>query len=278
MAWGGKRKYGGGKRFGRKRYKRRGSFRPGSGRRLRSTRFSRRSYAPGLMPESKYADAAYGYGYTNSNAVTAPNGSGTLMLDANGAATTAASQNAGDPVPQAGIISGAGFNQRIGRKIFLKYVSVRMRIYWLQSMQATLSAVATNNVIRVRILLFYDRQPNLTLPAAADVMNVHPGLTVETFQEDKNRDRFVRLFDHTEALTVNNASTPTWNDSSVKTVNKVIKIGGVQVYSDLGTGTVTSVQTGSIFWMFLWDAPGTAAINSGPPIIDLVSRLRYSDL
>lgn len=274
----GKRKYGGGFKA-RKRYRKRGSFRPGSGRRLRSTRFSRRNYAPGLMPESKYADAAYGYGYTNQNAIIAPNGSGTLMLDANGAATTLASQNAGDPVPAAGIINGAGFNQRIGRKIFLKYMSVRMRIYWLQSIYASLAQVTTNNVVRVRILLFYDRQPNLTLPSAADVMNINPGLTVETFQEDRNRDRFVRLFDHTQNMTINaGTNPPSWNDNSVATVNKVIKIRGIQTYSDSGLGTVTSVQTGSIFWMFLWDAPGTAAITSFPPIIDLVTRLRFSDL
>lgn len=234
------------------------------------------------MPESKYADAAYGQGYANSNVIQAPVGSGTLVLDANGAANVAASQNAGDPVPQAGIINGAGFNQRIGRKIFLKYISARMRIYWLQSQAATLSPVTTNNCVRVRILLFYDRQPNLTLPAAADVMNINPGLTVETFQEDRNRDRFVRLLDQTVNMTIaqpnNGAGIASWNDNSICTLNKVIKIRGIQVYNDAGTGTVTSIQTGSLFWMFLWDAAGTGVVASTPPVVDLCTRLRYSDL
>jgi hypothetical protein len=259
----------------RKRVRRNGSFRPGTGRRLRSTRFSRRSYAPGLMPESKYADAAYGNGYQNVNVISPGIGSGTLLLDANGAATVAASQNAGDPTPVAGIINGAGFNQRIGRKILLKYLSVRMHIRWLQ-VQGGITASTVGLVARVRIMLFYDRQPNLSLPAAADVMNINPGLDVETFQEDRNRDRFVRLMDQTVPLSLSSASGA--NENSSVTLNKVVKIGGIQVYNDAGTGTVTSIQTGSIFWMFMWDLPGTGVLATTPPAIDLVSRLRFADL
>lgn len=276
MAWGGKRKYGGGRRFGRKRYKRRGSFRPGSGRRLRSSRFSRRSYAPGLQPESKYVDAAYGYGFGVSNPITPAVGSATLLLDANGPATAAADTNAGG-AGVVGIASGAAFNQRIGRKIFLKYVSVRARIYWLQMVAAT----ALNTVIaqRVRMMLLYDRQPNLALPSNANiVMNINPGLAIDTFQEDSNRDRFVRLLDQVIPTTCWGGATPGANDNSIVIVNKVVKINGIQVYNDVGTGGVGSIQTGSLFWLFMWDLPGTGSAATTPPIIDLVTRLRYSDL
>lgn len=275
MAFYRKRKPRGGFKM-RKRYRRSGSFRPGSGRRLRSTRFSRRSYAPGLMPESKYADAAYGAFFTNNNVIQAPAGASSLILDANGPATTNADQNAGGNPPTAGIINGAAFNQRIGRKVFLKYMSVRMRFYWLQALSGP-TASTTPLTQRVRAMLFYDRQPNLSLPVVTDVMNVNPGLTVDTFQEDRNRDRFVRLFDHTQCMTLNTAA-PAANDSSIASVNKVIKIRGIQVYNDSGLGTVTSIQTGSLFWLFMWDAGGTGTTAGSPPVVDLVSRLRYSDL
>lgn len=259
----------------RKRYKRSGSFRPGSGRRLRSTRYSRRSYAPGLTPESKYVDSAYGYAFGASNFITPAIGAGSFMLDANGPATAAADTNAGG-AGAVGIASGAAFNQRIGRKIFLKYMSVRMRVYWLQMVAG--AAITIPLVQRVRIMLFYDRQPNLALPSNANiVMNINPGLAIDTFQEDSNRDRFVRLLDQ-EVLVTANSGTPTANDNSMVILNKVIKIGGIQVYNDVGTGGIGSIQTGSLFWLFMWDQGGTGVAATTPPIVDLVSRLRYSDL
>lgn len=274
MVWG-KRKFG----RGRPRFYKRQRRRAGFPRKMRrSTTFSRRSYVPPLQPESKYADAAFGLGYQNSNVITAPIAAETAILDANGAATTLASQNAGDNPPQAGIINGAGYNQRIGRRILLKYLSVRMHLYWIQATTTPVTAVTCPPTCRVRIQLFYDRQPNLGLPLAADVMNVCPGLTIETFQEDRNRDRFVRLYDNTVLLSLSSVTGPSFNDGSQAVVNKVIKIGGVQTYNDVGTGTATSIQTGSIFWLFMWDLPGTGAVASTPPCIDLCSRLRYSDL
>lgn len=262
----------------RRRRPRKPSFRPGSGRRLRSTKFSRRSYAPGLTPESKYADAAYGIAYQNSNVIAAPIGADALILDANGPATVQADQNTGSPAPAAGIISGPSFNQRIGRKIFLKYLSARMHIYWVQSV-APVTAVTCRPTCRVRVMLFYDRQPNLGVPANPNmVMNINPGLSVETFQEDSNRDRFVRLLDQTHQLSINDPTVPTFNDASQVTLNKVIKINGSQIYNDLGTGTAASIQSGSLFWLFMWDLPGTGVVASSPPIIDLCTRLRYSDL
>lgn len=266
--------------YSRKKRRTRGSFRAGAGRRLRSTRFSRRSYAPGLTPESKYADSAYGYAFGVSNFISPGVGSGTLLLDANGPATAAADTNAGG-AGVVGIASGAAFNQRIGRKIFLKYISIRMRAYWLQ-LVATGGPYAINTPLtqRVRIMLFYDRQPNLALPSNANVvMNINPGLTVDTFQEDSNRDRFVRLMDQSVVITANQGASPgAANDNSMCIINKVVKIGGIQVYNDVGTGGVGSIQTGSLFFLFLWDQAGTGVVASAPPVLDLVTRLRYSDL
>lgn len=249
-------------------------FRPGSGRKLRYARFSRRSYTPAaLMPESKYVDAAYGYAYATANSITPAVGSATLVLDGNGPATAAADTNAGGP-GVVGIAGGSGFSNRIGRKILLKYMSVRMRIYWSQLTVGV--AIGCPLIGRVRTLLFYDRQPNLALPLAADVMNVNAGLTIETFQEDKNRDRFVRLLDMTTQVSAN--TTTSANENSEVTVNKVVKVGGIQVYNDTALGGVANIQTGSLVWVFLWDLPGTGVAATTPPVIDLSTRLRFSDL
>lgn len=262
-----KRKYVSKGRF-RKKMRRAGGFRAGAGRKLRYARFSRRSYAaaPALMPESKYVDSAYGLYYSTSNAVTFGAGSLSTVLDGNGPATTVADQNAGG-TGIIGISGGSGFNQRIGRKIFLKYMSVRIRVF-------PSLANFTPYTQDFRIMLFYDRQPNLALPAATDIMNVNPGLTCQTFQEDRNRDRFVRLWDHSDTITTQNGAGV--NDTSIRLINKVIKIRGVQVYNDSANGGVANIQTGSLVWLFLGSSG--AAGGTTTPYFDMVTRLRYSDL
>lgn len=256
----------------RKRYKRSGSFRRSRGPRFLARRRAR--VPPSLQPESKYVDSGYGFAYATANAIAPAGGAGTAVLDGNGPATVAADSNCGTPVLSAavGIAGGAGFNQRIGRKIFLKYISVRTRIYFPPVVGGSRPTV--QNAQRVRMVLVYDRQPNLTLPLASDVMNINPGMTIETFMEDRNRDRFVRLWDHTVQLSLNDPNVPSFNSDSQATINKMIKIGGIQVYNDTSLGGIANIQTGALVWVFMWDTLG----GTVPPQIDLNTRLRYSDL
>lgn len=238
--------------------------------------FSRRAYtAPGLLPESKYVDSYYANSATFGNAIGPAAGAGTVVMDANGPATLAADLNAGGAAPGAiGIRGGAGFNQRIGRKIFLKYMAVRARVYFPSLEGVAAAAVPSQHV---RLMLFYDRQPNLQLPLAADMMNVNSGMTTLTFQEDRNRERFVRLWDHTVNVTCQNgpATNNLFLPESNVIINKNIKINGSQVYNDTAEGGISAIQTGSLVWLFMWEEGigGTEACW-----IDLSTRLRYSDL
>lgn len=156
-----------------------------------------RASVPGLTPESKFVD----YAFSNAAlAVGGPNGvalyiSNQIVDASAGGTTVVPQQNAGVTTPQVGIPGGSGYNQRIGRKIFLKYISIRALV------KPVAPATFTPSVQNFRIVLLYDRQPNLALPGVGDIFQEAAGLTVLAFHEDKNRDRFVTLWDYTNKVT-----------------------------------------------------------------------------
>lgn len=252
---------GGFKYRGRKMRRYRGKYKGKSGRFLARRR---RHVVPALLPESKYVDAFFGNGTaTNGLSLT----SNVTVLDMNGPATAAADSNAGG-AGVVGIAGGSGFNQRIGRKVFLKYMSIRIRV-----IPYTIATV-TPLIQQFRFILLYDRQPNLALPANTDVLNINTGLTTITFMEDRNRDRFVRLWDYTGYCSYGGASQP--NDLGMALVNKLVKIGGIQVYNDTANGGVANIQTGSLILVYMGDPQAAAQANG--LYAELAFRLRYSDL
>lgn len=225
----------------------------------------RRANIPSLMPESKYADAAYVFGAavpTGLSLVAGPS-----VHDFNGPESTAVSVAAGGP-SAIGIPGGAGFNERIGRKVFYKYISIRARVWPYNRAQMTPSQQ------QFRLVLVWDKQPNLSLPLSTDILNVATGLSTITFMEDRNRDRFVRLWDYTGVVTQVAASQGT--DTTMVLINKKIKIGGMQVYNDTQLGGYNNIQTGSLVMLMMGDPQGSnvAAENLA---IELCYRLRYVD-
>lgn len=254
--------------LGKKRYRRRrSSSRP---RRLRR---SRTRVPVALMPESKYIDGAYLL--TASTPTHISLGAGAQVLDFNGPASSAIAAAAGyNPGGgyAGGITNGAGFNQRIGRKILIKYMALRMRVLPAVTDGKFPVISSTVPMFQFRVMLFWDKQPNLALPIAADVININPGLSTLALLEDKNRDRFQRLWDHTDFLT---ATTPeNFNDNSMKIINKTIRINGQQIYNDTALGTVANIQSGSLFMLIMGDPLWV----SNNPIVEMSYRLRFDDL
>lgn len=257
-------------------YKRK--YRPWRGRinggRLLAARKRRRNLVV-LRPESKYVDAGFNVGTGLSAVDTSMVLSNTVTVyDFNGPMSTQVDQNSGSGTAVVGIPAGSGFSQRIGRKIFLKYMSIRMLVKPVAP--ATFSPLTQT----WRVMLLYDRQPNLALPAAADIMQFGAGaITVLSFQEDKNRDRFVRLWDYSGVITIPSAGAA--NDTGICLVNKKVKINAVQTYSDSANGGIGTIQTGSLVFVTVGDADvstGGAGAPSNGLKIELGFRLRYLDL
>lgn len=237
---------------------------------------------PILLPESHYVDAYYGrYGAVNNQIIFAP-ASGTYVLDGNGPATAAADTNAGG-LGVVGIATGAGYNQRLGRKLLIKYIACRFRIYHNIFQDAAFGVMPAGSQLSIRVMCFWDQAPQLALPTAAQIMNINPGHTQMTFAEDKNRNRFKRLYDVTKTIgfiaTVPVGgvlpATATCDINGEALWSDTIKVNGVQIYDDSEQGGVAHVQTGGLVWLFL---SGEGEGGSNAAQLDLSYRLRFDPL
>ena len=166
------------------------------------------------------------------------------------------------------LATGADINNRVGRKITLKSVQVRLRF-------TPSGNPAINDVARVMVI--YDRQSNQGTPVVSDVLQTidSAGLTSSTvfdFKSISNEERFLILQDKTftfpqlAATMAANAYSDFTQDTSITTYNKLNHLcsyGQGSNYPDTGT-----------LWLFLI---GSNAPATSPTVAQWTSRVRFTD-
>lgn len=182
-------------------------------------------------------------------------------IDNNSAPISSNIPNTGNISLLSGVAAGTDYNQRIGRKIMLKSILLRLNI---QPVSTTSQPVGD----AVRIIVFYDTQTNGAIPLVADVLqsaNYTSPLNLN------NRDRFKVIMDKylgTEAA-VYTAGALTSGSPKVRALTKYRKCGLEAIYSGTGA-TVGSIATGGIFILYISQANN---VNN----IQIDSRIRFMD-
>jgi len=204
-----------------------------------------------------------------NSTVTAAPGGGVLALN-----TT------GSMVPLNLIQAGSSFFNRVGRKVMLKSVRLTGQIsFTAHAIQADCDYA--------RIIVFYDRQTNGTLPTIANILqdtdqagtntsNALCGINLD------NRDRFKIIIDKrvflptatTQAGFV--ASALTFTNQEPLLVDEFRKLTGLETHykADSAPSVIGDIATGGLF---LCTLTYTNAAGSENYLMDWNARLRYTD-
>lgn len=149
-----------------------------------------------------------------------------------------------------GTPQGVGNNERVGRRIAMKSLQLRYIHY------SNLTAGSA------RIVIFYDRQANSTVPSSADVIGSQ---TFDGLVNLVNSDRFVILMDEiTENAPFDSASTPG---------KRYLKMDLETIFSGTGSG-ISSIATGSVYMMMANSATFSVGATSNATFS---TRIRYLD-
>jgi len=162
-----------------------------------------------------------------------------------------------------GMVQGTSASQRIGRKISIKSIQLRL--------QHGMGSTGLSTMCRVAIVL--DLQSNGAAPAWLDVFDNSTSLSApHTMRNISNAGRFKVLWSHFFTLTGSNASGLSTDDTFIN--DEWYKRCDIPVNYNAGVaGTVGDIQTGGLFYMTLGStAAGTAAASTTGTI-----RIRYAD-
>lgn len=158
-----------------------------------------------------------------------------------------------------GVSAGTNNINRVGRKILMK--SLEMRIQFVKG-------GATGASTCVRMLIVYDKQTNQALPAFSDVLAV-AGDNLDPFKSRniENTERFIVLCDEL----INFASVASI-DPSTWSAKKFLYFQ-LPVRFDSNSGGIADITTGSLLLMFLDNNTGAAATTCS-----YSSRVKWTDL
>lgn len=176
------------------------------------------------------------------------------------------------------VTNGAEIYQRTGRKIYMKSVHIK----------GTLVPVIANvdslhNAI-LRMIVFYDAQPNAAFPAIATLLkdSTAGGATTEFSELNlDNRERFkilrekVWVMGPTTATAASNYGQAYIQDGSqCLVINEFIKLKKIEaLYNATNGGTIADLTSGSIVIVLIADAVTTDSVWA----MSYTSRLRYYD-
>ncbi|AUM61794.1 capsid [uncultured virus] len=161
-----------------------------------------------------------------------------------------------------GVAQGDDFNQRTGRIMDFKSVSIKGLLQPVDAITGTSFC---------RIIVFWDSQPNGATPVVTDFLVASTAISHNNLN---NRSRFKVLLDEQHALgSIDNTTTQAYSTNpSVITINRYVKLPSLRTVNT-GTGaTVASIQTGAIWMVTIGsNAAGTGGSYS------LCTRCRYTD-
>lgn len=154
-----------------------------------------------------------------------------------------------------GIARGDDINERIGRKVVMRSMEVRV-----QSIVTSNTGVDQSH----RVLFVFDRQCNATALTVADVLTA---VDINSPRNLTNRSRFKILYDNLHHL------SSTAEPGSHKVINFYKRLWLPVTFNSGDAGTIADIQTGSLYLVVVGNiAPGTSAGAVGGKI-----RVRYTD-
>lgn len=158
-----------------------------------------------------------------------------------------------------GLAPGTGASQRIGKKVTLKSVQLRLSIVAGTAGVAPFAGM-------VRCFLIYDKQANATTPTVAQILEKVAGSSPMNMD---NRDRFLVIYDRQFAL-----DQAGGNQSSQLKMYKRLNL--TTVFNAGTAGTVADITSGSLYIVFIGEN-GYTANPTNPPFATWYSRIRYED-
>lgn len=166
---------------------------------------------------------------------------------------------------------GADFNNRVGRKITLKSVYIKGMV--LNEQSVTPSAGA-NGPQHLRMVIFYDCQPNGAAPAVTDLLN---SATPASQLNLNNRDRFKILADKEYVMdptvySVTATQSVAAFSNQAKYVKKYKKLNLETIFST-STGGIADITSGALFMFWI----GSRAAGAGDANFIGSTRVRYAD-
>ena len=154
-----------------------------------------------------------------------------------------------------GIARGDDINQRIGRKVVMRSMEVRVESYVTHN-----TGIDQNH----RVLIVFDRQCNATALTVADVLTA---VDINSPRNLTNRSRFKILYDNLHHL------SSTAEPGSHKVIDMYRRLWLPVTFNSGDDGTVSDIQTGSLYLVVVGNvAAGTSAGAVGGKI-----RIRYTD-
>jgi len=181
-----------------------------------------------------------------------------------------------------GIAQGTGASDRIGLKLTMKSIYLRLRPF------LNIDQNIGNGIVgeTFRVIIVYDRQSNGAAPVVADVINVDttPGYGVlNAAMNLYNKDRFQIIHDKMHKIQLGcepTATTPViTNGMFTATIRQ--NFGHIEIFEKLNhsvqynsaTGLIADVRTGGLFCFLLADYPKAES----PVCFTANFRLRYID-
>jgi len=160
-----------------------------------------------------------------------------------------------------GVAVGTDFTDRIGRKVIMKSCFFRAFLYPVDD--------TTQNDI-LRCIIVYDNQTNGAAPIITDIFKQSSPLSQLNLN---NRDRFKILYD--KEFPIGKVDTTTdaafSNGKNVYVFKKYLKLNHEVIFGGTAA-TVASIQTGSIYLMFVTANTAAASAN-----VLWTNRIRFVD-
>lgn len=162
-----------------------------------------------------------------------------------------------------GVSQGTDYTNRIGRKVILKSLLVRLNV-----VPNIANSAPQGDIIRVMVV--YDCQTNAAAPVLSDIINAG-SITYQSPMNLNNRDRFKILADKflTMEANVYTAGALTAGSPRPKQIKIWKKMNMEEIFGGTGA-TVGSIQTGAIFLVIV---AATTAFST----ISFETRVRFMD-
>lgn len=208
------------------------------------------AYRVGPGPEKKFVD---------NNAILL-----VIPCAAAGAGTQGDSGGPSNLILLNGLSQGTDATTRIGRKVLMKSLLVRVTVSMTTLAAGTQPAGAIGG--QVRFLCIYDSQSNGAAPIASDILSQVTTDTVVSPMNLNNRERFKILFD--KYVTIDPQGPQSATLKCYKKFNLPI------IFNGGNAGTIADIQTGSIYILAAATCQATAAFNCET---NGYSRIRFLD-
>lgn len=192
-----------------------------------------------------------------------PRGTGPELKSIDVQAASGAMSTSAAAVLLNGCIPGADIANRVGRKITMQSLMIRLNFTPILNTESPLGCTA-------RVLIVYDAQTNVTATTGALVLRTDAFLEPNNLE---NRDRFTVLMDKfitLGAVSYGAATSKVVGGSpQPRLLKKYMRINKDTIYNAVGGGTIADIVSGSLYLLVI-ASNATWAVQSN-------SRVRFTD-